>query len=323
VFGSYKQASKSGSFDTTTIVQPGSDTAYEDEGVKGAEAGVKAVLLDNALRLNLDGYRYNYTDLQVGTNVVTPAGAIVERTLNAASARVYGIDVDATYRVPAVDGLRLRAGANWNHARFDTFNTAPCWGGQTIAEGCNQGFYPVTGLFTAQNLSGRPLVRAPDWSATFGFDYEISVGNGLTMAIASSTMFSSQYYTNLILRGDTIQKAYFEPDASVTLSGPDHRWEVALIGNDLNNEIITGNCVNAPLANGIILGGGSQWWREHLGLTRSIGLQFPARAADLAALFASAAGAGQIGRRIATEGTKGSVGTVARASCYLAAVVLT
>ena len=255
VFASYKQASKSGSFDTTTLVGPGADTAYGDEGVKGAEAGVKAVLLNGALRLNLDGYHYNYTDLQVGTNVVTPTGGIIERTLNAASARIYGIDLDGTYRVPVIDGLKVRAGANWNHARFDRFDTAPCWGGQTIAQGCNQVFNPVTGLFTAQDLSGRPLVRAPDWSATFGFEYEIPLGKGMTLAVASSTVYSSKYYTNLILRSDTIQKAYFKPDVSVALSGSDHAWEVALIGNDVNNEITTGNCVNAPFSNGIILGG--------------------------------------------------------------------
>jgi hypothetical protein len=39
------------------------------------------------------------------------------------------------------------------------------------------------------------------------------------------------------------------------LSGSEHRWEVALLGNDLNNEITIGNCVNAPLSNGIVFGG--------------------------------------------------------------------
>lgn len=274
VFGSYKQASKSGSFDTTTIVAPGSDTAYHDEGVKGAEAGVKAVSPTHALRVNVDGYYYNYTALQVGTNIVTPTGGIIERTLNAASARVYGIDLDGSYRVPTINGLSVRAAVNWNHARFGEFATAPCWGGQTIAAGCNQQLNLVTGLYTSQNLSGRPLVRAPDWSTTFGFDHETPVGGNMTLTFGSSTLYSSSYYTDLILRSDTVQRAYFKTDISVALSGPERRWEVALIGNDLNDAITTGNCVNAPESNGIAFGGAPSGGVTSHGLVDEIACNF-------------------------------------------------
>lgn len=258
----YKQASKSGSFD---IAQPSpmQNASFGDESVKGQEAGIKGRLFDRSFTFNIDAYHYRYSNLQVGEAILTSAG-VVSKTFNAASSDIYGIDLGGTYRVPFVDGLRLRASANWNHARFVSFPGAPCWGGQTIAEGCNQNFVPglpggafapPTGAYTAQNLSGRPLLRAPDASVNFGFDYATPVFDQWTFSIASSTFYSSSYYTDLAFRSDMIQGSYFKTNLSLTLTTPKHDWEFAFIGNDLNDAITTGNCVNAPFANGLFFGG--------------------------------------------------------------------
>jgi iron complex outermembrane recepter protein len=257
LYGSYKEASKSGSFSTTTVVAPNSDIAFGDEGVSGGEAGVKGYALDRALRFNLDGYYYDYTNLQVGTNVVTD-GIISEETLNAASAEIYGIELDGSYRVPVVAGLTVNSGLDWNHARFSSFQSAPCWGGQTIAQGCNQNLNPATGLYTAQNLSGKPLVRAPDWSANFGLNYQKSVFDDWTLVLGSNTLFSSAYQTNLVERSDSLQGAYFKTDASIVLSTPDDQWEFAVIGSNLNDALTTGNCVNGAFGTGIIFAGTGQ-----------------------------------------------------------------
>ena len=84
-FASYKEAAKSGSFSTVTIVNPGTNTAFADEGAKGEEIGLKTQLLDDTLRVNVDAYHYEYSNLQVGANIVTN-GVINDETLNAASA---------------------------------------------------------------------------------------------------------------------------------------------------------------------------------------------------------------------------------------------
>lgn len=254
VFGSIKQAYKSGSFDTVTIKDAGTDVSFGDEKVTGAEVGVKTQLLDRRLRLNVAAYYNKYDDMQVGAND-NAGGQIAIRTLNAATATVQGIDMDATYLPLAVDGLAIRGGVNYNRATYDDFDNATCWGGQTIAEGCNQIYDASTGLYTAQDLSGRDLMRAPEWMANFGLDYETAVGDGMTLALGLGEIYSSEYFTNLLLRDDMIQDAYFKTNASIALRGKDDMWEVALIGNNLTDELVTGNCVNANLANGAVLGG--------------------------------------------------------------------
>lgn len=252
LFGSFKQAFKSGSFDSVTMKAPGLDMSFGDEEVKGYEAGIKTRLLDDTLAFNFAGYSYDYKDLQVGTNE-TNAGQIAIRTLNAATAEVYGVDMDVTYRVPAVRGLILNAAVNYNHARYGSFDTAPCYGGQTIALGCDRRVVSGTGVVPAQDLSDKPLMRAPEWSANLGFDYEIPVGNAMTLALAASALYSDEYYTNLLLRSDMVQDSFVKTSASVALRGARDAWEIALIGNNLGNELISGNCVNGNFANGIIV----------------------------------------------------------------------
>lgn len=267
VFGSVKQAHKSGSFDTSIIKDPGSNTSFGDEKVTGGEAGIKALLLDRRLRINLATYYNKYSGLQVGANETTNAGAIAIRTLNAADATVKGIDFDAIYQPLWADSLTLRGGLNYNKAKFDNFDNAQCWGGQLQSDGCNLIQDTNTtlangrpnlnyGNYTAQDLSGRPLMRAPDWTGNLGFNYENPLGqSGMTWVFGMDANFSSKYFTDLTERSDMIQSGYIKTNASLALKGKKDAWELALIGNNLADKLVSGNCVNANLAAGVILGG--------------------------------------------------------------------
>ena len=97
---------------------------------------------------------------------------------NAASAEVYGVDFDASYAPENVAGLTLSTALAYNHARYVSFPNAPCGNGETIPQGCDQVLNPTTGRYTSQDLSGEPLVRAPEWSGYVGFDYQRPVGAG-------------------------------------------------------------------------------------------------------------------------------------------------
>jgi iron complex outermembrane receptor protein len=254
-FGSFKQAYKSGSYSITTIPAPGVDNSFGDEKVQGGEIGLKGRALDRRLTANLAGYYYHYTGLQVGANEPAQNGVPIVRTINAGAADFYGLDFDATYRPPQVEGLDLRVGANWNHAKFSKLVNAPCVGGQSIAQGCNLLRNPVTGAYTAQDLSGSRPVRAPRWQVTFGFDYDLPLPNGMTLSFSSNNSYSSRYLTNLLARSDTYQHSYVLADATLAVRGSDNRWEVAAIGNNLSNKLYTGNCTNFNAEAGQVLGG--------------------------------------------------------------------
>lgn len=252
-FAAWKQGFKSGSFSVATPAITGINNAFGDEKVNGGELGLKSRLLEHRLAVNAAAYYYDYSGLQVG--VISPPmnGLPIIQTVNAATARTYGIDLDAQFRPASVTGLGLNGSVNWNHGRYLKFNNAPCWGGQLVSQGCNQSYNPTAGVYTAQDLSGTPLVRAPEWQASLGFDYTIPVGRDYSVVFTNNNELSSKYVTFLAVdrpNNDNYQGAFAKVDLGLTLQSPKDVWEVALIGKDLNDKITSGNCVASPLETG-------------------------------------------------------------------------
>src|SRR5207302_4912082 len=136
-----------------------------------------------------------------------------------------GVDFTAAYRPPQVEGLGLFLNGQWNRARFKRLNNIPCWGGQTVAEGCTEQPDARTGLFTAQNLNGIPLARAPTWQLAFGFDYEMPLSDGRTIVVSNNNAYYSRYLLILGKRPDFYQPSFFKSDLSVALRGPNDHWE--------------------------------------------------------------------------------------------------
>jgi iron complex outermembrane receptor protein len=243
LFGSLKRGYKSGSYTITTPVAAGADNSFGDERIDGGEVGLKSRLLDRTLAFNIASYYYIYKGLQVGTNEPAQNGIPVIKTLNAGEAKIYGIDLDATYRPPGVPGLTLSTAINWNHARFTDLKNVPCWGGQTIAEGCNSTLNPVTGRFTNQDsLDGLGLTRAPDWQATAGATYQIPIGAALKMDFGLDAQYTSHYRTALNNRADSVQPGYTLLNSNVSLGSSNDLWQVALIANNITNKITAGAC---------------------------------------------------------------------------------
>ncbi len=135
LYGAYKQGFKSGSFSTATPPTAGANNSFGPEKVRGGEFGLKSRMLDRQLSLNVVPYFYRYEGLQVGVISPPQNGVPIIQTLNAATAHIYGVDVDGAFRPASLDGLQINGNAEFNHGRYLDFTNAPCWGGQTIAPG--------------------------------------------------------------------------------------------------------------------------------------------------------------------------------------------
>jgi hypothetical protein len=122
-----------------------------------------------------------------------------------------------------------------------------------IAAGCDEVFNPQTGLFTAQDLSGTPLLKAPEWQARFGFDYARPIGYGLTLVVANASQYSAKYGANLSF--PYYQPAFIKTDLSLALQGPRNRWEFAPIGKNLGGALTAGSCFNQNSQNANLFGG--------------------------------------------------------------------
>lgn len=254
LFAAGKRAYKSGSFDIVVPAAQGLDNAFGDERVTGGEAGVKSRLLDRRMSLNIAGYYYSYKGLQVGA-LDSNTAQFSSRTLNAGAARTYGIEGELTYR-PDVPGLTLHAAANWNRGKFTKLQNVPCYGGQLISEGCNKLFSAAANLgaggFTAQDRSGLPLVRSPEWQLEFGPSFETPVFGNTKLQLSSSTQYTSSYIANIPLAYR--QGGFVKQDLAVTLRGPGEHWEVSVVGKNITDKVVTGNAGNSVSQTGLIPG---------------------------------------------------------------------
>lgn len=248
LFAAVKQGYKSGSF---TITTPAPLPHFGDERARGGEVGLKSRLFDRQLMVNLAAYQYKYKGLQVGISMADQTlNQILVRTLNAAGAKVYGVDFDFTFQPRTIEGLSIGGSANWNHGRFTDFPDATCYNGQTVAQGCDQVFNSATGLFTATDLGGAPLVRAPAWQINGTIDYELPAGENHVLRLGVAGQYTSRYTRALGRAPQFFQPGYVTMDASAAFAAKDDSWEISLIGRNLTNKITSGSCTSSNWEDG-------------------------------------------------------------------------
>jgi outer membrane receptor protein involved in Fe transport len=235
LYAGYKTGYKSGGFSnsaTISVFGNGlSDLAFNPEKVKGVEAGAKATLLDNRLRVNLDAYHYKYSALQID---FYDAQRLTLMTTNAGSATVKGLELAAEYLPQAISGLKVMGTAQYNVARYRNY-IAPCYSGQSQAQGC----LPIgPGGALRQDLSGRPTANAPLWTASLGADYTQPLGPALMLGLAGRVRYSGSYSASPFGHPLAVQSSYVNLDAAVRLFTADDRWQVSLVGKNLTNKFV-------------------------------------------------------------------------------------
>jgi len=224
LYAAYKTGYKSGGISQPSVVTRGftaTNLLFRPERIKGFEAGYKAELLDRTLRFDLTLYNYKVTDLQVVALLSSTTSSFLT---NAGSARTKGVESSINWR--ASDQLTLRGSVGYNRARYLTFDNSPCYLGQTAAQGC---------VNARQDLTGRPLTRAPEWSAMGGFTFTQPIGD-LELGIDGDINHSSGFYTQDNQHPLSYQKAYQLLNAGVRLGHPGMGWELAFIGRNLTNK---------------------------------------------------------------------------------------
>lgn len=241
VYGAYKTAYKSGGFSNSGFVSIGtipSDVAFAPEKARGFEAGIKTLLADRQLRLNLGVYSYKYVNLQVDFFNSQTFAFI---TTNAGSARTKGVELEFEFAPRGLPGFNLHGTANYNRARYLQY-IAPCYGGQSIAQGCDTLFQGAPG----QDLSGAPTAVAPKWTGSLGASYETEVSDGTALAVSLDSRYSSSYLASGFGNPLSKQGSYLTLDGSIRVKFHDSRYELALIGKNLTNRFIVGGAVDAP-----------------------------------------------------------------------------
>jgi iron complex outermembrane receptor protein len=245
-FAAYREGFKSGGFDASFLLGPGStldDLTFNSEKASGYEFGFKSELLDRTFQLDATAYSFEYRDLQVQQfNAATTQFNID----NAAKATTTGIEADFNWR--AMNAFALRGAINYNEAEYDEF-LASCYAGQSVEAGCSSVPNPVTGGFSSQNLAGQPLAVAPDLVFNLGADFDVDFGGWLA-SFSLDARHSGSYNAAVSKIPEANQPSFAAVDTTIRLLSPNQAWELSLIGRNLGNEKIAVQADDRPLTGG-------------------------------------------------------------------------
>lgn len=228
IYASATRGYKSGGFDIGATREEDAAAGYGPEYLWSYEVGAKLDLLDKRLRLNLNGFYYDYTDLQVQNFVQSGGLSFGAITQNAATARIKGLEVELLAR-PA-SGIELFVNLTYLDAKYRAYPGA---------------FVTQFGNFDA---SGKRLNNAPEWSATFGGSYTHDLGSAGAVTVGADAHVQSRVYFTPANRGLGGMTDYAEQQGSYGLvnarigwNSADDAWRVVLIGsNILDREYLLG-----------------------------------------------------------------------------------
>lgn len=153
LYGSYTEGFRSGNFNSRATVTAGLAPA-NPETVKSYEVGIKSDLLGRSLRLNVAGFRENYSDIQQVLTANTAGLAPVVSLLNAAAARIQGVEVEMI--AEPVPTLRFQADFGYTDAKFTSFTV------------------PVPGVLDPTTLE---LARVPKYTVTVALNHTLHLSS--------------------------------------------------------------------------------------------------------------------------------------------------
>jgi iron complex outermembrane receptor protein len=232
LYASASAGQKSGSVQFTSSGAPANVAA---EKVLDFELGVKSLLLNDRLQLDVNVFQTRVRNYQQTTSVFDPATTAIKNdgTLyyqsilgNIPEIIARGVELDSSYQVTR--HLNLRVGAVYNHAVYQSWHTATC-----------PNELDVKSSTTVCDNTGRQIVAAPRFTSTVTGDYQQAVFHAFQGHVWVSNVYRSQQNFDPNLSRYGVQGAYALTDVGIGIVSPDGRIEVDAVGRNVFNKRYT------------------------------------------------------------------------------------
>jgi len=233
IYGSFTHGYKAGgiNLDVTAAVN-GADPTFLSEEVDAFEIGMKALLLDDAVTLNIAAFHQEFANLQI----LEFTGAAFQ-TFNVPTAISKGFELESVVR--PTDGLSFNLGLTVTDAAYPD----DCAGTITFAQ--------VT------ELCGNKLTNAPSVVAIVGANYEADIGNYLTGFVSAqvrtesdrrtSTQASNPGSGGTILLPFDVQDSNTQVNLRAGIGAQDKSWTLEAWANNLTDQVTRGVTFNTTL----------------------------------------------------------------------------
>jgi len=246
VFASVATGTKGGGFDAKFIKRDDNPFfEYDEETAINYELGIKSYLFDSRMSLNATAFLTTVEDYQVSIF----DGQTAFFVQNAAEVEAKGIEVDM--RWAATDNLTLGFAGSYLNNEFTEFANAPCFtvsGSQPVNRGncINRGSPDQR-----RDAKGDANQFSPEVSYNINLDYRMPIADKFEAKAVLNINYSDEYF----VAGDldpiyALQPSFTTVDLRLALADNAGNWEIAFLGKNLTDELISGSSNDQPLVPG-------------------------------------------------------------------------
>lgn len=213
---------------------------YRPEDVTAFTIGSKNELADGMIRLNLEGFYYEYKDRQENFAALDRGGAQVSSLFNAGKAVAKGGSIELAFMPTDNDTINFSAEyvdseyKDFTYRNYRTTNPDPrtSCAVSAIPDGNSQiGFWEI-------NCDGFQLPRTPKWSGSASYSHIFELGNGGEVEFSPNLTFASSRWLSAEFVENARADSYLLLNANLTYFAPDDQYSVQLFMRNITNEAV-------------------------------------------------------------------------------------
>lgn len=230
IYASYTRGFRSGTFDARASTDASFlESAPGPENVDSYEIGLKSILMDQKLLLNVAIFQTEYQDIQKAALEPCVIGTVgcdtgrVQRLVNAAEATIEGIEIEAQAYLS--EQFSLEGSLGYTDAGFDS------WEGFD-ADG-TAGYDPVTDPAAAAALK---FERVPELTYTIAANYVMPLEGGSDVQFRASYAYSDEFYNDALNTEVIKTDSHGLLDASISYTNEERGLRLTLFGKNLTDE---------------------------------------------------------------------------------------
>jgi iron complex outermembrane receptor protein len=237
---------KSGGFDQRRLAE-GEDGEFDEETATSWELGWKTTLYDRRLTFNGTLFLVDYEAFQAESF----DGAQV-RVTNAGDLRSYGTELELAF-IPMAN-MTFGSAIGYVKAEYEEFENGQCTIDQVFAkyyivDGAQFGS-PGTASVCNQDLAGKPLDNAPEWTVSSYIQYDFDMGKDLLGIARLEHNFIDQFYLDQDLDENLTNDEVNLVNFRLSLSNHARDWDVSVWGRNILDEEYYAHGIDIPVMGG-------------------------------------------------------------------------
>ena len=212
---------------------PGVEASFDSESVTAYELGLKSILLDGSLVLNLSAFYNDFSDMQAQSFTILPlpgTAGLMDYMSTAGDMESKGVEAEIQW----LPGTRWNISANlaWLDAKFKDYEV-PGLAGLGYIEGHTVG--------DTLNLNGWRPALSPEWSFGLQASYLFDIGKGGTLTPMIQTVYVGEQYTNDLNLVGAHQDSYTKTDIRLFWDLPGNKVKLQFYLENIEEEANVNN----------------------------------------------------------------------------------